>query len=257
MASYSVSIASAPLGQPAGNIRFSLARPLDCTRGVWECALSFASVWYSWYNVSASAYGNSTFSFSDGTTTYTCTLRDGSYNAQELIDAINVLVLEQAPGTNPTDLVLAINQPTLGFTLTLDNDYELDLSAGGASSLWQLFGADPVNYTLQDTLIFFPRQANIDFGRSVLTIRAPGLITSNTLNGEPSNILYAITPNLPPGSLLAVQPPQFVWNEVPNGLITSISLQVQDGLGRIVDFNNGADNVNNGSAFTLIFRERK
>jgi hypothetical protein len=48
-----------------------------------------------------------------------------------------------------------------------------------------------------------------------------------------------------------------VWNEVPNGLITSISLQVQDGLGRIVDFNNGADNVNNGSAFTLIFRERK
>lgn len=257
MASYSVNVASDTLRQPAGNLTFSFARPLDMSRGVWEVALLQLGCWWSFYNVSATSYNNTRFSFSDGTTSYTVTLRDGVYSAIDLIEIIFASIQGLTSTTVADSIVLSISQATLGFTLQLSNGCTLDLSAGGTSNLYVLFGFAPINYTTQNVLIYSPGQADITSGQNVLNVRAPGLVSSNTVNGQQSNVLFSFSPNSAPGSLLSYTPTSPIWSEVPNQVLSSLTLQITDQAGRIVDFNNGADFSNNGSAFTLVFRERR
>ena len=247
MASYSVNVASDTLGQPAGNLTFSFARPLDMSRGVWECALLQLGCYYTWLNLSSTSYNNTSFSFSDGTTTRTATLRNGVYNA-----------LDQLTSTSVADsIVLSVSQATLGFTLLLSNGCTLDLSAGGTSNMYVLFGADPTTYTTQNVLIYLPQQADITASTNVLNVRAPGLVSSNTVNGQPSNILFSFSPYSAPGSLLSYTPVSPIWGEVPSQVLSSLTLQITDQAGRIVDFVNGPGNTNNGSTFTILFRERR
>ena len=257
MASYSVNVASDTLGQPAGNLTFSFSRPLDMSRGVWECALLQLGVWYTWLNLSSTSYNNTSFSFSDGTTTRSATLRNGVYNALDLIQAIYDTI-EQLTSTSVADsIVLSVSQATLGFTLLLSNGCTLDLSAGGTSNMYVLFGAAQTTYTTQNTLIYFPEQADITAGTNVLNVRAPGLVSSNTVNGQPSNILFSFSPYSAPGSLLSYTPVSPIWGEVPSQVLSSLTLQITDQAGRVVDFVNGPGNTNNGSTFTILFRERR
>ena len=179
MSYYTVNVSSELLGQPAGAITVNMTPPLDLTKGVWLCSCQQASLWYTYYNVSASSYNNSSFSFNDGTSTYTATIPDGVYDAALLISSVYAAIAALTSTGVADDITIAISEATLGFSLFLAGGCTLDLSAGG-SQMYLLFGAAAVNYTTQNTLIIFPQHPNITASTSVLSIKAPGLISSTS-----------------------------------------------------------------------------
>ena len=256
MASYTVDISSDGLRQPAGNIQFSFPKALDMTKGVWEVGCVLAGIWYSWFNVSAAA-GNNTFTYFDGTSSYTGILRDGVYTAVDLIEYIYLAIEGGTSEAVANSITLEISQISLGFTLTLTNGCQLDLSAGGTSQLYRLFGADPINYTTQNVLIYFTGQADITGGYNQITVRLPGLIQNNTLNGVVNNILFSLIPEGEPGSLLNYNPAFPIFSEISSQQLTSINVQVCNQLGQIIDFNTGANYQNNPTYFRFLFRERR
>lgn len=254
MASYVVSVASDVLGQPAGNLTFNMTRPLDLTQGAWEMAIVQFSCWYSYFNFSLGDYNNTRFVFTDVTgTARTATLRDGVYSANALCKAVKDKINELAGSATADAIVLFVNEPTLGFGITINNSAcSINFSAAGTSNMYVNLGASITTYT---TSAIFPDQADITSGTNILNVRTP-IVSTSTLNGQPSTILYSFAPNNAPGGLLAYTPQYPVFVGVPNGTVSSLQLLITDQKGRIVNFRNGTGNRNNGSTFTILFRQR-
>ena len=65
------------------------------------------------------------------------------------------------------------------------------------------------------------------------------LIEGSYINGESSDLLYTVSPNVPPGYLIQVEPKQKVYVPIKNiSQIDSIRFSIKDQDNNFVDMNN-------------------
>ncbi len=221
-----------------------------------EIALINASLYYSWFNIS-DELSNRTFSYQfvvgSTTTTRTITLDEGLYEISDINSALQFdfiaakFYLIDANGDNvyfaeflvnsvknsidintyavPTSLPTGFTSPTgfVGFPTTTTNaniqmaanfnnivgyasDFETGLASGGGV-----------------TLSFNSTQSpNVNPNSSVLVEID---IIDNPF-GNPSNIIYAIVPNVGVGSLIYVSPSEYSYNSIKNGIYNKLRLRL-------------------------------
>ncbi len=221
-----------------------------------ELALIQASMYYTWFNIS-DELGNRTFSYQyvvGGTTnTRTLTLDEGLYEVSDInkalqFDFINAgLYLVNGDGDNvyyaeflintvlnsvdintyavPTSLPSGFTQPSnwVGYPTTTYNvnvrmasafneivgyatDFESGLSSGTGTTL-----------TFNSTIA-----PNVNPNSSVL-------VECNIIDnpfGNPSGIIYAIVPNVGVGSLINVQPPEYAFNDIKDGVYNNLRVRL-------------------------------
>ena len=221
-----------------------------------ELALIQASMYYTWFNIS-DELGNRTFSYQyvvgSTTNTRTITLDEGLYEISDInkalqFDFINAgLYLVDSNGDNvyyaeflintvlnsvdintyavPTSLPAGYTQPSnwVGYPTTTYNvnvrmasnfneivgyasDFESGLSSGVGTTL-----------TFNSTIA-----PNVNPNSSVL-------VECNLIDnpfGNPAGIIYAIVPNVRVGSLINVQPPEYAFNNIKDGVYNNLRVRL-------------------------------
>ncbi len=221
-----------------------------------ELALIQASMYYTWFNIS-DELGNRTFSYQyvvGGTTnTRTITLDEGLYEISDInkalqFDFINAgLYLVDSNGDNvyyaefiintvlnsvdintyavPTSLPAGYSQPSnwVGYPTATYN-----VNIRMASNFNEIVGyasnfESGLSSGTGTTLTFNSSVApNVNPNSSVL-------LECNVIDnpfGNPSGIIYAIVPTVGVGGLINVQPPEYAFNDVKNGVYNSIRVRL-------------------------------
>jgi hypothetical protein len=273
---YLLNLSSALVNQPADDFTTTLPQTLNTSVGQWHLQLVSLGVWNTMFNIS-DQYGNRTFTWSvdGGVTTNTGTITPGIYAAEDLIAAIQEILLNHDYGVGGDDfgryavanIRLEINVPTLGFRLSLGGvttlpgsptpvapagPYELDLSAGATSNLHINFGADAINYDTQAPDQLFPNQADISNGITSYVINCD-LASSSTTAGLPGQAIYTFVPNdVPPGAVYSVQPSYPIPVEINTPAINSVRIRITDQLGRPVRLQENTTFQNNSTTLSLL-----
>jgi len=221
-----------------------------------ELALIQASMYYTWFNIS-DELGNRTFSYQyvvgGTTTTRTLTLDEGLYEITDInkalqFDFINAgLYLVDSNGDNvyyaeflintvknsidintyavPTSLPAGFTAPSnwVGYPTTTYNvnvrmasafneivgyasDFESGLSSGNGTTLTFNSSTAP----------------NVNPNSSVL-------VECNVIDnpfGNPSGIIYAIVPTVGVGGLINVQPPEYAFNNIKDGVYSNLRIRL-------------------------------
>jgi hypothetical protein len=221
-----------------------------------ELALIQASMYYTWFNIS-DELGNRTFSYQYvvGTTTNTrtITLDEGLYEISDInkalqFDFINAgLYLVDSNGDNvyyaeflinsvlnsvdintyavPTSLPAGYTQPAnwVGYPTTTYN-----VNVRMASNFNQIVGyasdfESGLSSGVGTTLTFNSSVApNVNPNSSVL-------VECNLIDnpyGNPSGIIYAIVPNVRVGSLINIQPPEYAFNNIKDGVYNNLRVRL-------------------------------
>ncbi len=221
-----------------------------------ELALIQASMYYTWFNIS-DELGNRTFSYQYvvGTTTNTrtITLDEGLYEISDInkalqFDFINAgLYLVNADGDNvyyaeflinsvlnsvdintyavPTSLPSGYTEPSnwAGYPTTTYN-----VNIRMASNFNEIVGyasnfESGLSSGVGTTLTFNSTVApNVNPNSSVL-------VECNVIDnpfGNPSGIIYAIVPTVRVGSLINVQPPEYAFNNIKDGVYNNIRVRL-------------------------------
>ena len=149
-----------------------------------------AQIWYSWHNITSS--NNKFFYSPDGVAARLLSIPPGSYNIEDLNNEIKYLMKQRRDDKN--NITITPNFNTLKSRIELENDYIVDCripnSIGDVLEFGLAFlgvngihnSQNPVNIT------------NINS----LQIHC-SLIDGSYINGAPSDLLYTLSPNVPPG----------------------------------------------------------
>ena len=221
-----------------------------------ELGLIQASMYYTWFNIS-DELGNRTFSYQYvvGTTTNTrtITLDEGLYEISDInkalqFDFINAgLYLVNSDGDNvyyaeflintvlnsvdintyavPTSLPAGFTQPSnwVGYPTTTYN-----VNIRMASNFNEIVGyasnfESGLSSGTGTTLTFNSTTApNVNPNSSVL-------VECNIIDnpyGNPSGIIYAISPTVSVGGLIYVQPPEYAFNAVKDGVYNNLRVRL-------------------------------
>ncbi len=221
-----------------------------------ELALIQASMYYTWFNIS-DELNNRTFSYQyvvGGTTnTRTITLDEGLYEISDInkalqFDFINAgLYLVDSNGDNVYYAEFIINTVLNSVDI---NTYAVptSLPAGYSQpSNWVGYPTATYNVNIRMASTFneiVGYASNFESGLSsgtgtTLTFNssvAPNvnpnssvLLECNVIDnpfGNPSGIIYAIVPTVGVGGLINVQPPEYAFNDVKNGVYNSIRVRL-------------------------------
>lgn len=221
-----------------------------------ELALISASLYYTWFNIS-DELGNRTFSYQYvvGTTTNTrtITLDEGLYEISDInkalqFDFINAgLYLINADGDNvyyaeflantvlnsvdiityavPTSLPAGFTQPGnwVGYPTTTYNP-NIRMASNfneivGYSATFESGLSSGVGTTLQYNSTQAP---NVNPNSSVL-------VECNLIDnpfGNPAGIIFAIVPNVGVGSLISVNPPEYAFNKIKDGVYNNLRIRL-------------------------------
>ncbi len=221
-----------------------------------ELALISASLYYTWFNIS-DELGNRTFSYQyvvgGSTLTRTLTLDQGLYEVSDINKALQFdfidlgLYLVNADGDNvyygeflvntvrnsvdiityavPTSLPSGFTQPSnwVGYpTATYNPNIRMQAKFNeivGYSATFETGLSSGVGTTLQ----FNSTQApNVNPNSSVL-------VECNIIDnpfGNPSGIIYAIVPNVGVGSLIYVEPPEYAFNKIKDGVYNNLRIRL-------------------------------
>lgn len=221
-----------------------------------ELGLISASLYYTWFNIS-DELGNRTFSYQyvvgATTITRTVTLDEGLYEVSDINKALQFdfisagLYLVNADGDNvyyaefvintvknsvdintyavPTSLPAGFTQPSnwVGYpTQTYNVNIQMASNFNnivGYSSTFETGLSAGVGTTLTFNSTKAP---NVNPNSSVLV---EVNIVDNPY-GNPSNIIYAIVPNVGVGSLIYVSPPEYAFIPIKNGTYQSLRLRL-------------------------------
>ena len=183
------------------------------------------SMAFTWININ-SGYANQKIAFSkDGGTNFTDI--DFAQGVWDYVFPIN----------------LTFDEPTFRVIITLENNYQLDLSK---SNFNNLIGFNKV--ILRDEENIGTKTPNISEDTDVLNIHCD-LISDSLVNGEESDIIYSFgTGTLRASYNFVLEPRRIIFNPINRTSITSIRIYVTDGLRRPVYLNH-AD-----TAFSLILK---
>ena len=252
----SIVLTTANITDTTKNSTFEYEFPNSVNFKDMEIALINASLYYSWFNIS-DELSNRTFSYQYTvgvtTTTRTFTLDEGLYEISDINSALQFdfiaagLYLIDSNGDNvyyaeflvnsvknsidintyavPTSLPSGFTEPSnfVGYPTATYNvniqmaanfnnivgyasDFETGLASGGGVTL-------SFNST---------KSPNVNPNSSVLVEID---IIDNPF-GVPSNIIYAIVPNVGVGSLIYVSPSEYSYNSIKNGIYNKLRLRL-------------------------------
>mgnify|MGYP003111471352 FL=1 len=252
----SIVLTTANITDTTKNSTFEYEFPNSVNFKDMEIALINASLYYSWFNIS-DELSNRTFSYQYTvgvtTTTRTVTLDEGLYEISDINKALQFdfiaagLYLVDSNGDNvyyaeflvnsvknsidintyavPTSLPSGFTEPsnfvgypTATYNVNIqmaanfnnivgyDSDFETGLSSGVGTTL-------SFNST---------KSPNVNPNSSVLVEID---IIDNPF-GTPSNIIYAIVPNVGVGSLIYVSPAEYSYNTIKNGIYNKLRLRL-------------------------------
>lgn len=201
---------------------------LDATQK-YEIAMVSASIWYSWRNISATL-GNNTFDYTwnNGTNWANVTIPDGMYSGIQLQDYVKAKVL--LDGHSLTGIVIAPNYSTLKFDIILEAGYRIDLT-GSDLNLLLGFTKKIVTATESGT-----STADITGGINSLLIHCSAT-DSSFINSTASDIIHSFSPDLPPGSLLQVEPQNRIYLPLNTTQLRHINMRITDQDGHLIGLN--------------------
>ena len=103
---------------------FQPALTLDPNKD-YEIALVNASIWYSWFNISAEKQNNK-FRYNNGARAREITVPDGSYNIDDLEDILSKLMRQK--GDDPRNTNINVNRANLGTYIRIRGGYSVDFT---------------------------------------------------------------------------------------------------------------------------------
>ena len=190
-------------------------------------ALVSSDLWYSWYNVTG---GNNNFKYYNGEKWVTIKVPPGAYNIKDINIEIKNRISDN--DDNEDAITLSANFNTSKTILRIRDNYKVDFNID--NGLKDLLGFD--GEELEAGRHAGDRQINITDIHTVL-IKC-SLVSSSYINGSTSDVIYNFSPNLPPGSLLSIQPNQLLYIPISRtGQISSITMKVTNQDDEEINFN--------------------
>ena len=159
----------------------------------YEMALISSQIWYSWHNTTSL---NNNFYYSTGESgSKFFEIPPGSYNTEDLNDEIKYLIREK--GDDENSITLTPNYNKLKSRIELKNYYYIDFRP--PHTLNSVLGFDS-SYLVGNKIHDSKNIVNITNINS-LQIHC-SLIEGGYINGVSSNLLFTVSPNVPPGYLI-------------------------------------------------------
>ena len=195
---------------------------------------------FTWFNVNA-GYKNQLIKYSsdNGSTFKNITFPAGVWNYTDFNTYIKNLT--KTGDTYPINLVF--NDTTFRVTVTLAENYQLDLRA---SNFNDLIGFN--KKILTSGTHIGSRVPNLSQDTDILNVHCD-LVNESLVDGEETDIIYSFSTSvLRPSYSFTLEPQRVTFNPVNKTTISSIRIVITDGKRRLVDLN-GAD-----TSFSLILK---
>ena len=226
--------------------RFSRTLNLENTDGNWYIGLNkIISMSFSWTNIN-SGYDNQKIAYSkDGGKTFTdIDFPKGVWDYNDINNYIKEKTKIVRDDNEEFPIDLTFDSPTFRVIVTLDANYQLDLTK---SNFGKLIGFDKV--ILRDERNVSTKIPNLSEDTDVLNINCD-LVSDSLVAGRESDIIYSFSTGiLKPSFNFTFEPHRIIYNPINKTRISSIRIYVTDGLRRPVYLNH-AD-----TAFSLILKK--
>lgn len=208
----------------------------------YEIGLDSCYLWYSWYNISA-ALGNNIFKYHNGTAWSSITIPDGSYNIDDLNSTIKELIDKSEKTLDEEDvtkkasanITMKANYNTLKVEITLKNGYQIDFT-DDVGRIRLLLGFDEKK--LKKNGVYVGENPVNITNVSTVYIHC-SLVDSAYENSTSSGVIYAFSPNVPPGYQIQIQPYSINWLPLQGiNNIPKIQMRITNQDGVEVELNN-------------------
>lgn len=232
------------VGAPAGVYKVLIDPPLNLTDAKYKLAITSYSLWFSMINIGPK-YQNQLLRYYNGVAWFTITMPAGNYS----LDSFNQGLKNQidANGGVGTNITFVGDQATQKLVLQISGNYQIDLTQ---SLIYELLGFNsgiyPTTPSAIRQIIFGQNLANFNAGFTQFFITLPNLVDGSysRKNGAISNVAYNSTFNVPENSLQSVKIDNFLWTEISSPVVASITVNITDEKGQIIDFNQNNDYIN-------------
>ena len=199
---------------------------------------------FTWFNVNPS-YNNQIIKYSsdDGSTFNEIIFPAGVWNYPDFNTYIKEItkIGNKDPYTYP--ITLEFNNTTFRVTITLANNYQLDLTA---SNFNDLIGFH--KKVLKSGNNIGPKVPNLSQDTDILNIHCD-LINDSLVDGQDSDIIYSFSTSvLRPSYSFTIEPERVTFNPINRNNISSIRVYITDGKRRLINLN-GAD-----TSFSLLLK---
>lgn len=181
----------------------------------------------SWYNLSVSS-SNNKLDWSEGTSNYSITIPDGSYNIYELTEQIITLI--NNANSNAITYTFTYNEITNKLTINSNSSTLTTFKFSNDDSCRRFLGFSNEDKTLTtSSSLISDRAVDITDTQNSLYVRVPNLSNSRVVEsstGKYSNILAQIPVDLSRNSFFVYEPPNPFEMEITNNSISSIEISI-------------------------------
>ena len=201
---------------------------------------------FTWFNVN-STYGNQLIKWSSdsGSTFNDITFPEGVWNYTDFNTHIKDItkIVKDGANNNEYPITLEFDNTTFRVTVTLANNYQLDLTA---SNFNELIGFK--KEVLKTEVNIGSNVPNLSQDTDILNIHCD-LINDSLVDGQDTDIIYSFSTSvLRPSYSFTIEPRRVTFNPTNKNIIDSIRVYITDGKRRLINLN-GAD-----TSFSLILK---
>ena len=204
------------------HFKMDLQDSIDLTDGNYVIGVSSFNTYNSIFNVTSK---NNKIIYFDGLMYWKeILLPPGAYEIEQINDEIaRQLSLEESP------IILEANTATLHSIIRLSGGYKVDFTQ--PNTLGDLLGFDSV--ILSEPYNYSKNKVNIiDIHRLHLCCDS---IIGSLRNGSPSNILFSIVLNEPPGAKIVREPNLILYKHIYKQKLDSLEFWLEDDEGNLID----------------------
>ena len=195
---------------------------------------------FTWFNVNSS-YGNQLIKYSSdsGSTFNNITFPERVWNYTDF----NAYIKNITKVGDAYPITLEFDNTTFRVTITLAQNYQLDLTA---SNFNDLIGFNKIVLTSETNI--GPSMPNLSQDTDILNIHCD-LINDSLVDGQDTDIIYSFSTSvLNPSYSFTLEPRRVTFNPINKNSISSIRIYITDGKRRLINLN-GAD-----TSFSLILK---
>ena len=195
---------------------------------------------FTWFNVNSS-YGNQLIKYSSdsGSTFNNITFPEGVWNYTDF----NAYIKNITKVGDAYPITLEFDNTTFRVTITLAQNYQLDLTA---SNFNDLIGFNTTVLTSETNI--GPSMPNLSQDTDILNIHCD-LINDSLVDGQDTDIIYSFSTSvLNPSYSFTLEPRRVTYNPTNKNSTSSIRIYITDGKRRLINLN-GAD-----TSFSLILK---
>ena len=202
---------------------------------------------FTWFNVNSS-YNNQLIKYSsdNGSTFNDITFPAGVWNYTDFNTYIKDItkIVKDGANNNEYPITLEFDNTTFRVTVTLANNYQLDLTA---SNFNELIGFE--KEVLKSENNVGPKVPNLSQDTDILNIHCD-LINDSLVDDQDTDIIYSFSTSvLRPSYSFTLEPRRVTYNPTNKNIIDSIRIHITDEKRRLIDLN-GAE-----TSFSLILKK--